>query len=131
VSCSLVLAAEWGPVGVWAGAIATFLAALIALAGSVGRFDRYRAPRLRVTFEQTEPWCRAGEHPVEGEVLWVRVGIENVGTQPARGCVGRMVGVFADNADTVERALPSMSAPTRRPSRFACSIATGERKRTR
>jgi hypothetical protein len=34
-----LLAVDWGPVGVWAGAIATFLAALIALLGSVGGFD--------------------------------------------------------------------------------------------
>lgn len=91
-----LLAVDWGPVGVWAGAIATFLAALIALLGSVGGFDRYRAPRLRLTFEQTEPWCRGGVHPVDGEVLWVRVGVENVGQQPARGCVGRLTGIATD-----------------------------------
>jgi hypothetical protein len=78
------LALEWGPAGTWAGATATFLAALIALLASLGRFDRFRAPRLQVTFEQTEPWCRFGEHPVDGTVLWVRVGVENLGRAGAR-----------------------------------------------
>jgi hypothetical protein len=91
-----VIAVEWGPVAVWVSAIATFAAAAIALLASTGVFDRRRAPRLHVTFEQSEPWCRAGVHPVDGDVLWVRVGVENVGDQPARGCVARLSGITTD-----------------------------------
>jgi hypothetical protein len=90
------IALDWGPVGVWVGGVATFSAALIALLGSLGRFDRYRAPRLAITFEQAEPWCRVAVHPLDGDVLWVRVGIENVGHQPARGCVARLMAITTD-----------------------------------
>lgn len=90
------LAVEWGPVGVWVGGIATFFAALIALLGSLGYFERYRAPRLRITFDQTEPWCRAAMHPADGEVLWLRVGVENLGKRPARGCIGRLLAITTD-----------------------------------
>jgi len=91
-----VKAVDWGPVGVWVGATATFLAALVALLASVRGFDRFRSARLRVTFQQQEPWCRRGDRSDGGHVLWVRVGVENVGRQPARGCVGRMIGVSTD-----------------------------------
>ena len=113
-----MLALEWGPVGVWVGGIATFLATLIALLGSIGAFERRRAPCLRLTFEQTEPWCRAGVHPVDGDVLWVRVGVANVGHQPARGCVGRLSGITTDGtlrADADPIHLRWAGAP---PSRF-------------
>jgi len=92
----VVVAVDWGPVGTWFGGIATFPAAGIALLSSMGAFERRRAPRLLLTFEQTEPWCRPGIHPVDGDVLWLRVGVENVGQRPARGCVGRLSGITTD-----------------------------------
>jgi hypothetical protein len=93
-----VAVVEWLPAGVWAGAVSTFVAALIALLAATGYFDRFRAPRLRVTFEHAEPWCRSVEHPVHGKVFWVRVGVENVGKAPAKGCVGRLTGLTTDGA---------------------------------
>lgn len=87
---------EWGPVGAWVGGVATFAAALVALLSSMGWFDRFSAPRLQLTFEHSEPWCRAGVHPVDGEVLWLRFGVENVGLRPARGCIGRLNGITTD-----------------------------------
>jgi len=85
-----MLAVAWGPVAVWAGAVATFCAALIALGAGAGYLDRLRAPRLLLTFEHAEPWCRSVDHPDEGDAFWVRVGVENVGRGPARGCIGRL-----------------------------------------
>jgi Glycosyl hydrolase family 3 N terminal domain len=84
--------AEWGTVAAWAGGIATFLAALVALLVAAEVFDSLRAPRLRTTFDRAEPWCRTGAH---GE-LWVRVAGENAGRAPAHGCVGRIVGLSTD-----------------------------------
>jgi len=49
-------------------------------------FRWFRAPRLRITFEHTQPWCRTEAH---GE-LWVRVAVANVGRSPAHGWVGRI-----------------------------------------
>jgi hypothetical protein len=102
-----MLALAWGPVAVWAGAIATFLAATIALLARAGYLDRLRAPRLQLTFEQAEPWCRFVDHPDEGNVLWVRVAVENVGRGPARGCVGRLTalrtgGVVRTDVDPIQ-----------------------------
>ena len=91
-----VISGEWGPVGVWVGAAATFLVGIVALSVAFGAFERFRAPKLRVTFSPIQPWCRTNIHPVDGEVLWVRIGVENVGKQPARGCVGRLVEVVSD-----------------------------------
>lgn len=84
--------ADWGTVAAWAGGIATFLAALVALLGAAGVFRSFRAPRLRITFEHTQPWCRTEAH---GD-LWVRVAVENVGRSPAHGCVGRVTALTTD-----------------------------------
>jgi hypothetical protein len=65
---------------------------------ALGWFDRFRAPQLRMTFTQSEPWCREGVHPRDGRVVWVRIGVENAGTQPARGCVGRLTEVWTDGS---------------------------------
>jgi hypothetical protein len=61
---AVVAAVEWGPVGSWVGGIAAFLAAMIALLVSKGDFERFRAPRLRLSFQSREPWCRPGRGPV-------------------------------------------------------------------
>jgi hypothetical protein len=95
---------EWGPVAVWAGAAATVLAVAVAILAAVGAFDRFGAPRVALTFESGEPWTRLARRGME-RVLWVRVGVENGGSRPARGCVGRMMVVFTDNAETVARSL--------------------------
>jgi hypothetical protein len=84
--------ADWGTVAAWAGGIATFLAALVVLLGATGVFRRFRAPRLRITFEHTQPWCRTEAH---GK-LWVRVAVANVGSRPARGCVGQITALATD-----------------------------------
>src|SRR6516164_4492288 len=92
---------DWGPVSGWVGAVATFVAAFVALAVALGAFDRFRRPRLRMTFEPVEPWCRAQSREDESTVLWIRVGVENVGRRVAEGCVGRLVGVTS--GDTPRR----------------------------
>ena len=51
---------DWGPVAAWLGATATFFVALIALLASFDVFERFQRPRLQVSFEEREPWCRAG-----------------------------------------------------------------------
>lgn len=84
--------ADWGTVAAWAGGIATVLAALVALLVAAGVFSSFRAPRLRITFEHTQPWCRTEAHGG----LWVRVAVENVGRSPAHGCVGRITALATD-----------------------------------
>jgi hypothetical protein len=81
---------------VWAGAAATTLVAVTALLVAAGVLDRVRAPSLRISFGPGEPWCRRGNDATLGDVLWVRVGVENVGRQPARGCLGRLIGIATD-----------------------------------
>ena len=91
---------EWGPVATWVAAVATFLTALIAILVAQGRFAGYRAPRIRITFADAEPWCRTGEPAAGRQVLWARVGVENVGRSTAHGCVGRLMGVTTDGDDS-------------------------------
>jgi hypothetical protein len=91
-----LLSVEWGPVAVWAGAIATLFAVLVAILTSLGTFGRFRGPRLNVTFEHADPWCRIVERH-DGDALWVRVGVENVGRRTARGCIGRLDGLRTED----------------------------------
>jgi hypothetical protein len=90
------LAVEWGPVAVWVSAFATFLAVLVAALVALGYFDGLRGPRIHVTFADTEPWCRRGNDDQGAGGLWIRLGIENRGVGPARGCVGRLISVTTD-----------------------------------
>jgi hypothetical protein len=97
MSTSTTLAVEWGFTAVWVSALATFLAVLVAALVALGYFDGLRGPRIHVTFADTEPWCRRGhDDPQEPGGLWHRLGIENRGAGPARGCVGRLISVTAD-----------------------------------
>lgn len=89
----ITAAVEWGPVAAWAGAIATILVVITTALVALGFFAYVRGPRIRLTFEATEPWCRRGETEREGKALWVRVGVENRGRGPATGCVGRLLSV--------------------------------------
>jgi hypothetical protein len=85
-------------VGTWAGAIATVLVVITTALVALGYFDGFRGPRLRLTFEATEPWCRQGKTEGDGTALWVRVGVENLDAGPARGCLGRLISVTTNGA---------------------------------
>ena len=87
------LGVDWGPVGVWVGAAATALIVITTTLIALGYFGSFRGPRIRLTFEATEPWCRRATTNEEGTALWVRVGVENHGSGPARGCLGRLISV--------------------------------------
>jgi hypothetical protein len=96
---SMIAGVVWGPVGTWAGAVATVLVVVTAVLVALGLFDSVRGPRVRLTFENNEPWCRQGKTEEEGKALWVRVGVENVGARPARGCLGRLISVETDGQE--------------------------------
>jgi hypothetical protein len=87
---------EWGPVSAWVAAVATILATIVALLVAYRVPDSVRAPRLRLTFEPAEPWCRGAALADGRNVYWVRIGVENVGRDAARGCVGRLLGLTTD-----------------------------------
>jgi hypothetical protein len=89
---------EYGPIAVWVGALASFLAVVVALLGGTGFFSRHRQPMLRMTFEQAEPWCRQVVPGPDSAVLWVRVAVQNDGVDPARGCIGRLSSSATDHA---------------------------------
>ena len=94
----ITAAVDWGPVAAWAGAVATMLVVITTVLVALGFFASVRGPRIRLTFEATEPWCRRGETERDGKALWVRVGVENRGRGPAMGCVGRLISVATDGA---------------------------------
>ena len=91
------VAVECGPVGTWAGAGATVLVVIVTVLVALGYFDAFRRPRLHITFEPAQPSCRYGTTEHEGTALWVRIGVENRGVAPARGCVGRLIAVTTDS----------------------------------
>jgi hypothetical protein len=91
-----ILAVDWGPVGVWVSAAITLLAVIVTALVALGFFDWLRGPRVQVTFESTEPWCRRGDGEDGSNGLWVRIGVENQGGGSARGCVGRLLAVTTD-----------------------------------
>jgi hypothetical protein len=78
------------------GAAMTLLAVLVALLATLRVFDAFRAPRLRITFEHRDPWCRRTHLAGGSDAFWVRVGVENTGRGPARGCVGRLNRLTTD-----------------------------------
>lgn len=83
-----LLAVDWGPVGVWAGAIATFLAALIALHEFVNvLYLREGSPWRIVTFDDADfiPVFTTELAADRHHVL--------------------QLAVFADDAETVKRSL--------------------------
>jgi hypothetical protein len=90
------VAVEWGPVGTWARAGATVLVVIVTVLVAFGYFDAFRRPRIHITFESAQPWCRYGTTEHEGKALWVRIGVENRGAAPARGCGGRLIAVTTD-----------------------------------
>src|SRR5262249_53162067 len=94
----LTLAVDWGPVGVRVGAAATVLAVIVAALVALRFFDGLRGPRIHLTFARTEPWCRQSDEDIHGRPagLWIRLGVENRGAAPARGCVGRLITVTTD-----------------------------------
>jgi hypothetical protein len=91
-----MLSIEWGPVSAWVAAVATILATAVALLVAYRVPDALRAPRLRLTFEAVEPWCRRAALADGRDVYWVRIGVENVGRDSARGCIGRLLGLTTD-----------------------------------
>ncbi|HET9139505.1 hypothetical protein [Actinophytocola sp.] len=88
---------QLGPLGIWVGAAATFVIALVTVFVALGWFERFRAARFTITFEHRQPWCRPAS-PGSAELLWVRIGVENRGRQTARGCVGRLIAVTTEGA---------------------------------
>lgn len=88
---------EWGSVAAWAGTFATVLVVITTSLVALGYFDRFRAPRVVLSFEDGEPWCRRGLLADGTKVLWVRLGVENLGKSAAAGCVGRLIAVTTDN----------------------------------
>lgn len=104
----MLASVDWGPVAAWVGGVATICIAGVTALIALGHLSAIRPPRLRLTFEPTEPWVRHND--IDGSVLWVRVAVENSGparTDAARHCVGRIVSVTTDgerrfDVDTVQ-----------------------------
>jgi len=69
---------------------------IVTVLVALGYFDALRRPRIHITFEPAQPWCRYGTTEQEARALWVRLGVENRGAAPARGCVGRLIAVTTD-----------------------------------
>ncbi|MFL6142998.1 MAG: hypothetical protein ACJ72N_14190 [Labedaea sp.] len=96
LSAVSAVAIDWGPVAAWAGVCATLLVVVTTSMVALGTFANFRGPRVRLTFEPSEPWCRRSDVHGGSVGLWVRIGVENVGRGPARGCIGRLIRVVTD-----------------------------------
>lgn len=59
-------AVDLGAAAGWAGAGATLLVVITTSLVALGFFDRFKAPRLVLTFAAGEPWCRRGCWPTAG-----------------------------------------------------------------
>jgi hypothetical protein len=93
---------EWGPVAVWISAVASFLTVGVALLGGLGWFTQHQRPRLELSFEQRQPWYRQVGEDDSATAHWVRVAVDNHGVVPARGCVGRLIGLATDSASRTD-----------------------------
>lgn len=90
---------DLGAASGWAGAGATLLVVITTSLVALGFFDRFEAPRLLITFDAGEPWCRRGVLADGRSVWWVRIGVENSGRSAADGCVGRLTAVATGGQD--------------------------------
>lgn len=92
-------AVDLGAAAGWAGAGATLLVVITTSLVALGFFDRFKAPRLVLTFAASEPWCRRGSLADGRAAWWVRIGVENRGKSVAYGCVGRLTAVATAGLD--------------------------------
>lgn len=72
---------QWGTVGEWVAAAATFAAVLVALAGPIG--ERLRRPTLRLEVGITEPHVRLKRDNLSTQGFFIRVAVRNVGKSEA------------------------------------------------
>ena len=98
---------DLGAASGWAGAGATLLVVITTSLVALGFFDRFKAPRLVISFRADEPWCRHGVLADGRSGWWVRLGVENDGKSAAYGCVGRLTAVATagrgrDDVDPVQ-----------------------------
>jgi hypothetical protein len=84
---------EWGPVGTWAGAIATVLVLITTALVALGYFDGFPGSAAAAHLRGHRTLVPSGQDRGDGTALWVRVGVENLGASPARGCLGRLISV--------------------------------------
>ena len=97
---------DWGPVSSWVAAAVTFLAVIVALFGQ-RMWERLRQPRLDITFDHAESFCREAPLCDGRQSYWVRVKVQNRGKDPARACVGKLSkvytgGRFRDDRDPLQ-----------------------------
>jgi hypothetical protein len=97
---------DWGPVSSWVAGVATVVAVVVALLGWRVR-DFLQQPRLKITFDQAEPFCRETLLSDGRQSYWVRVKVQNRGKDPARECVGKLSkvytgGRFRDDRDPLQ-----------------------------
>jgi hypothetical protein len=90
---------DLGPASGWAGAGATVLVVITTSLVALGFFDRFKAPRLVLSFRAEEPWCRSGRLADGRAAWWVRIGVTNTGKSVAYGCVGRLTGAATADAE--------------------------------
>jgi hypothetical protein len=98
---TLLATPDWGPVGVWVGAAATASAALVALLAGTGRLDKFRRPHLQLAFQPVQPWMRDVATD-RGSITWLRVSADNIGHEPARGCIGRLTALTTDGTERTD-----------------------------
>lgn len=93
---------DWGPVSSWVVAVVTFLAVAFALYSQWGR-ERLRQPRLDITFDRAEPFCREAPLTDGRQSYWVRVKVQNRGKDPARKCVGKLSKAYTRDRFRADR----------------------------
>jgi hypothetical protein len=56
------------------------LVVIVTVLVALGYFDKFRGPRIHITFEPSEPWCRYG--PLKAD--WSRCGLASGSRVEAR-----------------------------------------------
>jgi len=84
-------------------AFGTVGAVLVALLGPT-LWNWWQSPRLQISFERQEPYCRDTPLIIENhgakstvDSHWVRVKVTNKGRGIAKACKGKMIAVYKDD----------------------------------
>lgn len=93
---------DWGPVSSWVAAGVTLAAVMVALFGW-RVVDWWRKPTLCLSFDRSEPFCRATKLATGRDGFWVRVLVADNGKDGARGCIGKFASVRSGGIERTDR----------------------------
>lgn len=71
---------------------------IVAVLAGFGVFQIHRRPKLKLSFQEMEPWCRTTEVEPGRRAYWIRLVVENARGEPAEGLIAKAMEVRTGGA---------------------------------